>query len=72
MPVETCNEEVYDRVSRRLGVSRAKVKEVGNIQSLFTVHVMEEGLFNGVRWIYLGKIVPKMSVLYYVNRRKGL
>lgn len=72
MAVETCNEEVYEAVSRKLGVSKAKVKEVANIQSLFTVKVMQEGLFNGVRWLFLGKIVPKMSVLYYMNRRKGL
>lgn len=69
---QTCNEAIIEATAKKLQCTKSLVRSIAEAQSKFTVEVVEKGLFDGVRWLHLWKIIPKADKLYHVNRRKGL
>ncbi len=66
-----CNEGLYDEVASDLGLPKELIKSIANAQSLFTKHIIETGLFEGVRYVYLGKITAKVKKIQQLNEAQG-
>lgn len=69
MEQKICNEELYDEVSRELDIHKDIVKEVIHTQSIFTLNTIKRGLFESIRYVYLGKITIKLGKLKSMLRR---
>lgn len=56
---ETCNKEIIEETAEQFGVTPSLVKEIVDFQAKFTKEVIESNSLDGVRYMYLGKIVAK-------------
>lgn len=75
MEQKICNDELYEEVAKELNISIAMVKEIVNIQSIFTVNTIKKGEFSAIRYVYLGKIFAnegKIKNIEKANEKKQL
>ena len=71
-----CNDILYNETAREVGVAESLVIEVANIQSLFTLKTIKEGnrelgIFNHIKYLYLGSIKANEKKLRHINKRKA-
>ena len=70
---KVCNDRMYEEVAQELGYPIERVKEVFKCQGELTRRAMRRGGFEGVKWMYLGKIVAnfrKVQMMSNNNRSK--
>lgn len=58
-----CNEEVYLKVADKLGVSHQLVADIFKAQADFSVRTIKRGGFEGITYIYLGKLKPNLRAI---------
>ncbi len=66
-----CNQELYDEVARELNISSDEVEKIVKAQSQYTRHIIEVGKFEGIRYVYLGKIAAKTRKVQQLNQAQG-
>lgn len=68
---KVCNNELYLEVSKELELNEGLIKDIIQAQSQFTKMIMERGAFEGVRYVYLGKICAKLKKVQMMNHVMG-
>lgn len=69
MEQKICNDDLYDEVSKEMDIPIDIIKEVVHTQSIFTLNTIKRGLFESVRYVYLGKITIKLGKLRHMLKR---
>jgi hypothetical protein len=59
----TCNEECYERVALKLGLSKKEVKEVVTHFLSYNDKLIQKGAFQGLRFPYLGSVQPRLDFI---------
>lgn len=65
-----CNKQVERETSRLLNIDPNIVADVISFHSKYTKEIIESNSFDGVRYLYLGKIVAKIKKLQMRNEYK--
>ena len=67
-----CNPIILREVSQELGLPLETVKLIVNSQSEYTKSVIEQGIFDSVRWPYLGIFKSKPKEVQMLTHLQGM
>ena len=62
------NTELYQEVAKEVGLSEAMVQEIIQAQATFIRKTIEQGSFESVTMVYLGKIKASLKAVQFTNQ----